>query len=112
VNSLRQTLAEIFSFRDLAVDPSGKIDAQILHLKGSASRGDLATSGASMVDVGGAIHRKVGPPPSQRDHIRGATHGFQRRWPKTRAKFTDEQLALVSPDEIRGVTLTSYPAFG
>jgi hypothetical protein len=31
VSSLRQTLAEIFRFRDLAVDPSGKMDAQILH---------------------------------------------------------------------------------
>jgi len=31
VSSLRQTLAEIFRFRDLAIDPSGKMDAQILH---------------------------------------------------------------------------------
>jgi hypothetical protein len=31
VSILRQTLAEIFRFRDLAVDPSGKRDAQILH---------------------------------------------------------------------------------
>jgi hypothetical protein len=31
VSSLRQNLAEIFRFRDLAVDPSGKGDAQILH---------------------------------------------------------------------------------
>ena len=28
--------------------------------------------------------------------------------PKTRAKFTDDQIALVSPDELRGVTLTGY----
>src|ERR1700681_3620924 len=28
--------------------------------------------------------------------------------PKTRAKFTSAQLALVSPDELRGVTLTGY----
>jgi hypothetical protein len=28
--------------------------------------------------------------------------------PKTRAKFTGAQLALVSPDELRGVTLTGY----
>jgi hypothetical protein len=31
VSSLRQTLAEIFRFRDLAIDPSGKMDVQILH---------------------------------------------------------------------------------
>ena len=31
VSSLRQNLAEIFRFRDLAIDPSGKMDAQILH---------------------------------------------------------------------------------
>jgi hypothetical protein len=31
MSSLRQTLAEIFRFRDLAIDPSGKMDAQILH---------------------------------------------------------------------------------
>ena len=31
VSSVRQTLAEIFRFRDLAVDPSAKMDAQILH---------------------------------------------------------------------------------
>ena len=31
VSSLRQTLGEIFRFRDLAIDPSGKMDAQILH---------------------------------------------------------------------------------
>ena len=31
MSSLRQTLAEIFRFRDLAIDPSGKTDAQILH---------------------------------------------------------------------------------
>ena len=31
VSSLRQALAEIFRFRDLAIDPSGKMDAQILH---------------------------------------------------------------------------------
>jgi hypothetical protein len=31
VSSLRQALAEIFRFRDLAIDPSGKLDAQILH---------------------------------------------------------------------------------
>jgi hypothetical protein len=31
VSSLRQNLAEIFRFRDLAIDPSGKMNAQILH---------------------------------------------------------------------------------
>ena len=31
VSSLRQTLAEIFRLRDLAIDPSGKMDAHILH---------------------------------------------------------------------------------
>jgi hypothetical protein len=31
VSSLRQALAEIFRFRDLAVDPSSKMDTQILH---------------------------------------------------------------------------------
>jgi hypothetical protein len=31
VSSLRQTLAEIFRFRDLAIDPSGKSNVQILH---------------------------------------------------------------------------------
>jgi len=31
VISLSQTLAEIFRFRDLAIDPSGKMDARILH---------------------------------------------------------------------------------
>ena len=31
VSSLRQNLGEIFRFRDLAIDPSGKMDAQILH---------------------------------------------------------------------------------
>jgi hypothetical protein len=31
VSSLRQNLGEIFRFRDLAIDPSGKIDAPILH---------------------------------------------------------------------------------
>jgi hypothetical protein len=31
VSGLRQALAEIFRFRDLAVDPSAKTDAQILH---------------------------------------------------------------------------------
>jgi len=31
VSGVRQTLAEIFRFRDLAIDPSGKMDAQILH---------------------------------------------------------------------------------
>ena len=30
-SSLQQALAEIFRFRDLAIDPSGKMDAQILH---------------------------------------------------------------------------------
>jgi hypothetical protein len=30
-SSARQALAEIFRFRDLAIDPSGKIDAQVLH---------------------------------------------------------------------------------
>ena len=28
--------------------------------------------------------------------------------PKTRGKFTDDQIALVSPDELRGVMLTGY----
>jgi hypothetical protein len=31
VSSLAQALEEIFRFRDLAVDPSGKMDAQVLH---------------------------------------------------------------------------------
>jgi hypothetical protein len=31
VSSLRQALGEIFRFRDLAIDPSGKMDAQVLH---------------------------------------------------------------------------------
>ena len=31
VSSLRQNLAEIFRFRDLAIDPSGEMNAQILH---------------------------------------------------------------------------------
>lgn len=31
VSSLRQALAEIFRFRDLAIDPSAKMDARILH---------------------------------------------------------------------------------
>jgi hypothetical protein len=31
VSSLRQNLGEIFRFRDLAIDPSGKSDAPILH---------------------------------------------------------------------------------
>ena len=31
VSTLRQTLGEIFRFRDLAIDPSGKMNAQILH---------------------------------------------------------------------------------
>jgi hypothetical protein len=31
VSSLRQNLSEIFRFRDLAIDPSGRMDAQILH---------------------------------------------------------------------------------
>ena len=30
-NGVRQAMAEIFRFRDLAIDPSGKMDAQILH---------------------------------------------------------------------------------
>ncbi len=31
MSSLRQALAEIFRFRDLAIDPSTKMDARILH---------------------------------------------------------------------------------
>ena len=31
VSSLRQTLGEIFRFRDLAIDPCGKMDTQVLH---------------------------------------------------------------------------------
>jgi hypothetical protein len=33
VSSLRQNLGEIFRFRDLAIDPSAKMDVQILHLE-------------------------------------------------------------------------------
>ena len=31
VSNLRQSLEEIFRFRDLAIDPSGKMDARVLH---------------------------------------------------------------------------------
>ena len=76
--------------------------AQTCSLEGSGTRNDPTQN---------VLKNRVDPPATFTEMtVTEFKHEFKPNLglPRTRAKFTAAQLALVSPDELRGVTLTGY----